>query len=252
MARYLIEVAYDGLCFHGSQIQGDVPTVQLLVNKVLTTLYRTKIESLGASRTDEGVHALSNYYHFDADTPPRPDFLYKCNAILPHGVVFKKIFSVSDDFNARFEASLRSYRYRIYSAKDPFLHGRALYYPYPLNEELLHHTAEIIKSNVQFESFAKRNSQVNNFNCTIHTSFWERVGSELHYCVAANRFLRGMVRGLVATQLRVARGTTTLENFLHIIEARNCTKAFFDVAGHGLYLENVHYPSEVLKLLYAI
>lgn len=252
MARYLIEVAYDGLCFHGSQIQGETPTVQLLVNRALSTLYRTKMESVGASRTDEGVHALSNYYHFDADKPPQQDFLYKCNAILPHGIAFKKIFSVPGDFNARFHAVLRSYRYRIYAAKDPFLHNKALYYPYPLNEELLHQTADIIKANVQFESFAKRNSQVNNFNCTIHTSTWERGGTELHYCVSANRFLRGMVRGLVATQLRVARGSITVNDFLHIIEARNCTKAFFDVAGHGLYLESVHYPTDKLELLFSI
>lgn len=252
MARFLIEVTYDGLCFHGSQIQGDLPTVQLLVNKVLSTLYRVPMESLGASRTDEGVHALSNFYHFDADTPPRPDFLYKSNAILPAGMAFKKVYSVPDDFNARFDASIRSYRYRIYAAKNPFLAGRALYYPFRLNEDLLHETAEIIKNNTQFESFAKRNSQVNNFNCVINSSFWERTGQELHYNVSANRFLRGMVRGLVATQLRVARGSMSKANFSTIIEARNCTKAFFDVAGHGLYLERVLYPAEKLHLLFSI
>ena len=62
-----------------------------------------------------------------------------------------------------------------------------------------------------------------------------------------NRFLRGMVRGLVGTQLHAARGKSTLDDFRKIIEARDCTKALFDVAGHGLYLENIVYPEGMLK-----
>jgi tRNA pseudouridine38-40 synthase len=115
-----------------------------------------------------------------------------------------------------------------------------------LHEDILHHTAAIIKATTQFESFAKRNSQVKTMNCTIHESRWEHVGNELHYVVVGNRFLRGMVRGLVGTQLNIARGNKTVADFQQIVEAQNCTKAFFNVPGHGLYLEHIGYPDGAL------
>jgi tRNA pseudouridine38-40 synthase len=253
MARYVLEVMYDGTCFHGSQVQGDTPTVQLAVNVALSTLLRAPIASYGASRTDEGVHALQNYYHFDWEDDLRPDFLYKCNAVMSGGVAVRKIFrAVNPDFNVRFDATARSYRYRIYATKNPFLLGKALFYPFPLDMEVLTNTAGVIKEYTNFESFAKRNSQTKTFDCQIVESYWERNGEELHYIVRANRFLRGMVRGLVGTQLKMAKGGRDLGHFRQIIEARDCTKAFFNVAGHGLYLEHIVYNEGSLVLLHSL
>ena len=248
MPRYVLEVMYDGTCFHGSQIQGDTPTVQLELNNALSTLFRTPIQTVGASRTDEGVHALCNYYHFDWESELNMDLKYKCNAILPAGVAVKRLCTATNpEFNSRFDAIRRQYRYRIYAKKDPFLHNRALFYPFTLHRETLDTTADIIKEYEQFESFSKRNAQSKTFNCTIYQSYWEQRGEELQYVVEANRFLRGMVRGLVGTQIHFARGKDPLEGFRKIIEARDCTQAFFNVAGHGLYLENIVYPEGMLK-----
>ena len=127
MARYVLEVMYDGTKFHGSQLQGDTPTVQLAINNTLSTIFRQPIASYGASRTHEGVHALCNYYHFDTDEEIRFDLLYKCNAILGDGVAVKRVCRVADTFNARFDATARRYRYRIYSHKNPFLVNKALF-----------------------------------------------------------------------------------------------------------------------------
>lgn len=243
MARYFIEVAYDGTVFHGSQLQGEIPTVQLAINKALSTLLRQDIISFGASRTDEGVHALCSYYHFDTEEELHPHFQYKLNAILPSAVSVNRVFVANDpEFNVRFGAISRRYRYRIYHKKDPFLVNRALYYPFKLDTAILGQTANIIKEYTDFESFSKRNTQTFTFKCTILRSHWEMNGKELHYIVEANRFLRGMVRGLVGTQLQVAGGKHTLEDFREIIEAKDCTKAYFNVAGHGLYLEDITYP----------
>lgn len=242
MARYLLQVMYDGMQFHGSQLQGDIPTVQRALNNTLSTVFRQPILTFGASRTDEGVHALSNYYHFDVDVDFGFDLIYKCNAILPDGVAILTLKEVGPDFNARFDALSRTYRYRIYTHKNPFLLHRALFYPYQLNENHLHETAAIIKEYTHFESFSKRNTQSKTFTCQIIHSQWERTPTELHYVVKANRFLRGMVRGLVATQLHIARGKVPLTRLRAIIEAQDCTQAFFDVPGHGLYLEKISYP----------
>lgn len=243
MARYFLEVMYDGTAFHGSQLQGDIPTVQLAVNKALSTLLRRDIESFGASRTDEGVHALSAFYHFDLEEELHPAFQYKMNAVLPPELSLKTMYqSINPELNARFDAISRQYRYRIYSKKNPFLNKRALYFPFYINRDILNQTAQVLKEYGDFESFSKRNTQTFTFKCTIMQSYWEDVGEELHYVVEANRFLRGMVRGLVATQLNIARGSSSIADFRKIIEAKDCTKAFFNVTGHGLYLEKINYP----------
>lgn len=247
MTRYFLEVMYDGTAFHGSQLQGDIPTVQLAVNRALSTLLRKPIESFGASRTDEGVHALSSFYHFDLEEPLHPAFIYKMNAILPSAVSLTHMYKANNpELNARFDAISRQYRYRIYWNKNPFLTKRALYYPFKLNTDILQETAGILKQYENFETFSKRNTQTFTFNCKIMKAYWEKQGDELHFVVEANRFLRGMVRGLVGTQLQVARGRTTLNEFKQIIESRDCTRADFSVAGHGLYLEKINYPENTL------
>ena len=250
MPRYVLEVMYDGIRFHGSQIQGDLETVQLALNKMLTILFRQPMETLGASRTDEGVHALSNFYHFDA-APLQFDLLYKGNAVLPEGVAIKQVYEEADpEFNASFAATSRRYRYRIYKHKNPFLHHRALHFPFRIDRAMLDETAAIIKGHTLFESFSKRNSQSKTFTCHITDCRWENAGEELHFHVSANRFLRGMVRGLVATQLHLARTGKTVDDLRRIIDAQNCTKAFFNVPGHGLYLEEISYPKGLLQPLH--
>jgi tRNA pseudouridine38-40 synthase len=251
MKRYFLEVMYDGTAFHGSQLQGETPTVQLSLNKALSTLIRTPVSTFGASRTDEGVHALSNFYHFDIEQELHPHFHYKLNAILPETIAVKSIFEcVGEPINARFDALYRRYRYRIYTDKNPFQHKRALYYPFKLEKSLLQQTAQILQEYQNFESFCKRNSQTKTFLCDIQTAYWEEEGNELMFVVRANRFLRGMVRALVGTQLQVARGRSSVEEFRQIIEARDCTKADFSVAGHGLYLEEIAYPEGKLQELF--
>jgi len=250
MQRYFLQVMYDGTAFHGSQLQGDLPTVQLSINSALRLLLRTEIESFGASRTDEGVHALCSYYHFDTDRELHPHFHYKLNAILPRTISVVRIYRcIGAPMNARFDAVSRTYRYRIYHQKNPFYFQRAFYYPFRIDKGLLDQTAGIITRHTQFESFSKRNTQTHTFNCTIFESRWEQREDQLHYIVRANRFLRGMVRGLVGTQLQCARGRITAEQFEGIIEARDCTKADFSVAGHGLYLEDISYPDGRLEPL---
>lgn len=245
--RYFLEVSYDGLSFHGSQLQGDLPTVQFAVNKALSTLLRTPIETFGASRTDEGVHALGNYYHFDFDGEIHPNTVYKMNALLPQKVAVVNLYQARNpEMNARFDALSRRYRYKIYKAKDPFKQGRALFHPYPLDLGLLNETAAVLQEYIDFETFSKRNTQTFTFKCTIFQSYWEVVGDELHYIVEANRFLRGMVRALVGTQIKANKQEDPVAVFRNIIEAKDCTRADFSVTGNGLYLEAVNFAPDTL------
>ncbi len=234
---------YNGAAFHGSQVQGDIPTVQLALNQAISTLLRQEVEAYGASRTDEGVHALCSYYHFDLEQPLPENFKYKLNSILSEHLSINKLFKTVDpEFNCRFAAISRTYRYRIYTEKNPFKYHRAYYFPFQIDRALLNETAKLLKQHTDFETFSKKNTQTYTFNCELFESYWEEIGNELHYVVKGNRFLRGMVRGLVGTQLQVARGRTTIEQYKSIIESKDCTQADFSVPGHGLYLENIEYP----------
>src|SRR5690606_6020359 len=181
------------------------------------------------------------------DSALTAQFTYKLNAILPQSVAIRQLYLANKaDANSRFDALSRRYRYRIYRNKNPFAFHRALFYPFQLDLDLLKQTASSLKQYKDFETFSKRNTQSFTFLCSIFHSYWEEVGEELHYVVEANRFLRGMVRGLVGTQLQMARKGNSLEDFKQIIESKDCTRADFSVSGNGLYLEKINYPEDYL------
>ena len=196
----------------------------------------------GSSRTDAGVHALQNFFHFDYDSVINSDLIYKLSAILPDDIVAKKITHVSDDAHCRFDAVSREYNYYIYNHKNPFLKDTAFFFPYKLDIEKMQQAAAIIKEYTDFTSFSKRNTQAKTFVCQITESKWFQQDNCLIYNVKSNRFLRGMVRALVATILKVGRGKLTLDEFKAIIDAKDCTKASFAVPAHGLFLVKVEYP----------
>ena len=239
LQRYFLEVSYKGEGFSGFQSQDNAVTIQSEIEKAFTILQRAPIEMTGSSRTDAGVHALQNFLHFDFADELNPQFVYKMNAILPSAIVVKSIRKVDAEAHCRFDAHSRYYQYFLYQHKDPFLEDRAYYFPYNIDESLLNEAASIVKSYSDFTSFSKRNTQVKTFQCSIMQSEWVREGDCIIYKVRANRFLRGMVRALVATMLQVGRGKITLDEFKQIIEAKDCTKASFAVPAHGLFLTQV-------------
>lgn len=244
MSRYFIELSYKGTQYSGFQSQQNTPqTIQSKLEKAFEILQKDKIELVSSSRTDAGVHALQNYFHFDYNNKVHAQFVYKMNAILPADIVVKNIHRLADKAHSRFDAVAREYKYFIYSKKNPFLRDRAFYFPYTMDIEKLKEAAEIIKEYTDFTSFSKRNTQVKTFICTILESEWQQENDCLVYHVKANRFLRGMVRALTATMLRVGRNKISIPEFRKIIEAKDCTLADFAVPAHGLFLVKVIYPS---------
>src|SRR4030095_8523496 len=109
--------------------------------------------------------------------------------------------------------------------KNPFLEDRAWFYPYPLEFRMLEAAASIVREYSDFTSFSKRRTQVKTFQCLIETSEWKINGHGLEYHIAANRFLRGMVRGLVGTMLQAGRKKISLSEFRAVIESKNSFNA---------------------------
>jgi tRNA pseudouridine38-40 synthase len=249
MGRYFIEVCYDGSDFGGFQIQTNQVSIQGAVEQALATIYRVSISLTGASRTDAGVHALQNFLHFDTDIEVTGKHIYNLNSILPKSIVVKAIYGVPDNAHCRFDAIKRSYIYKIHSQKDPFLEGRSWYYPFPVDVSALQQAADLLLTFTDFESFSKKNTTVNTFDCTITKANWVQEGSLLSFNIDANRFLRGMIRGLVGTMLQVGRGHTNLVNWEEIIRSKNEQNVDFSTPAHGLYLSSIQYPDYFQKIV---
>lgn len=241
MQRYFIEVSYNGAAYAGFQIQQNARTVQSEVQKALAIFFKKEFVLTGSSRTDAGVHALQNFFHFDTDIAIPDKVMYNLNALLPRDIAIKNIIPVNADAHCRFDATSRAYRYYVYNQKNPFLTNSAFFFPYPTDLNILQAAADLIKEYEDFTSFSKRNTQVKNFRCKIEESAWTKEDNKLVYYVKGNRFLRGMVRGLAGTMLQVGRGKIDLTAFRSIIESRDCTNADFSVPGHGLFLCAVNY-----------
>ncbi|GGB01715.1 tRNA pseudouridine(38-40) synthase TruA [Puia dinghuensis] len=246
MPRYFLELSYKGNNYSGFQIQDNANSIQQEVEKALAIFFRQRFDLTSSSRTDAGVHALQNFFHFDYEEIIDPRVLYNINAILPPDIVLKNLYPVAADAHCRFDATSREYRYYLYRVKNPFLADRAWFYPYTLDREKLDAAARIIPAHHDFTTFSKRNTQVKTFLCTIYDSVWEEDGQCLVYRVRANRFLRGMVRGLVSTMVQVGRGKLSLEELDAILGERNNQLADFTAPGHGLFLHQVTFPVSVL------
>jgi tRNA pseudouridine38-40 synthase len=240
MPRYFIEVSYKGTNYSGFQIQQNANSIQAEVEKALKIFYKEEYVLTGSSRTDAGVHAAQNFFHFDTQSPIG-DEAYHLNAILPTDIVVKRIFQVQPGSHCRFNALSREYSYYIYNNKDPFLQDRAYFFPYALNIGTMQLAAAELMKHQNFATFSKRNTQVKTTLCNISGSNWIQEENTLSYNVTANRFLRGMVRGLVGTMLQVGRNKLSISQFIDIIQSKDCTKADFSVPPQGLFLKKVNY-----------
>ena len=245
MSRYFLELSYRGTNYSGFQVQENAPTIQSEIENALQIFFKQRFNLTGSSRTDAGVHANQNYFHFDTQIEITQKDLYNLNAILPSDIVAKSISIVKGNAHCRFDAISREYEYFIYPSKDPFKADRAWFYPFALDISLLQEAAEALLLYNDFTSFSKRNTQVNNFNCSIAYSTWRQENDCLVYSVKANRFLRGMVRGLVGTMLKAGRKIITIDQFKEIIEAKNCSRADFTSPAHGLFLKAVNYTEQI-------
>ena len=245
MPRTFLEVAYRGTHYSGFQIQDNASSIQQEVEKALEIVFRQSFTLTGSSRTDTGVHALQNYFHFDYEGLIDKRILYNINAILPADIVLKDIQPVASDAHCRYDALSREYRYYIYRTKNPFLADRAWFFPYTLDRDKLSAAAALIPQYEDFTTFSKRNTQAKTRLCTVLDSGWQEEGECLVYRVVANRFLRGMVRGLVGTMLQVGRGKISVEEFSAIIRKKDNQLADFSAPGRGLFLFRISFPDSI-------
>lgn len=240
--RYFIELSYNGKNYHGWQIQPDAISVQEKLNDALSTIFQEKIEVVGAGRTDSGVHASQMFAHFDIEKELEKEVVFRINSILPNDIAVSEVFLVNNEKHARFDATSRSYEYKIWLGRNPFLldFSWQIHSQKP-NVDLMNKAAKLLLEYTDFQTFSKVKTEVYTFNCDITEAFWIQNKNELIFHISANRFLRNMVRAIVGTLLDVGLGKISIEDFQQIIESKNRANAGLSVPAKGLFLTNIKY-----------
>ena len=240
--RYFIELSYNGKNYHGWQIQPDAISIQEKINDALSIVLQEKIETVGAGRTDTGVHASQMFAHFDIDVALEEDYVHKLNSVLPHDIVVQALFLVANEKHARFDAQSRSYEYKIWLGRNPFLLDFSWQiHSQNLDVSLMNKAANLLLEYKDFQCFSKVKTEVYTFNCTITKAIWKQNKNELTFYISANRFLRNMVRAIVGTLVDVGLGKTSIDDFRKIIESKNRSNAGLSVPAKGLFLTHIKY-----------
>jgi tRNA pseudouridine38-40 synthase len=251
--RYLrLTIAYDGAGFHGWQSQPGVPTIQGSLNDALSKITQEKVIAHGASRTDAGVHALGQVAHFRTHSGLSAlEFQRALNALLPPAIRIVDAEEVGPDFNSRWQAQGKTYRYRIFRGRvlPPFEYRRALHYPWPLDEDAMGAAAREFVGTRDFSSFAassgsEEDDRDRNMTRVVYSSeiVREPDRDEISYVVRGQSFLRYMVRKIVGTLIEVGRGKIAPADIVSLFEARDRSRSGPTAPPEGLYLVSLEYP----------
>src|ERR1035437_4533071 len=159
--RYFIFISYKGTAYHGWQIQPNSVTVQKILDEALCVILNEKISTVGAGRTDTGVHAKIFCAHFDTfqnDLSSVRNLIFRLNSYLPPDISVNSVRKVLPDANARFSAISRTYIYYISKIKDPFFEASSWFLPGDPDISAMNEACSILIKYSDFTSFAKLHS----------------------------------------------------------------------------------------------
>ncbi len=241
--RYKCVVTYDGTCFHGFQTQNNLRTVQEEIEHVLLIINKKKTIIYPSGRTDSGVHAIGQVFHFDTDIVMKEENMRNAiNSRLPKDIYIKKVEIVSEDFHARFSVLKKEYHYYIdFGEFDPLKRNYRYYFPYKkIDRNLLYQASQIFVGEHDFKSFTKNKDLTDTTRIIYSIDFvWEN--DLLCIKIVGNGFMHNMVRILVAMWLECARGKYSLSDLETILEEKNRVFAPKTAPASGLYLYKVYY-----------
>ncbi len=243
--RWFIDLSYRGAPFHGWQVQPGVVTVQSVIEGALERLRGCPVAITGAGRTDAGVNARRMIAHVDFPEefdPREGTFLRSLNALCGPDIAIRSIWPVAPDAHARFDATERTYRYFVHTAKDPFASGLSWQAPANLDFELMNEAAAALLGRRDFTSFSKLHTDVKTNICDLRAAGWHRMDeSHRYFEIVADRFLRNMVRAVVGTLVDVGRHKLDTAAVMAILEARDRCAAGTSMPAGPLFLWDVKY-----------
>jgi len=249
MRYFKLIIAYDGTDFHGWQMQSNKPTIQGEIVNVLRRITQENLQLHGAGRTDAGVHALGQIGSFRTQsTLSAGEFQRALNALLPPTIRIVAAEEVGPDFNARWSARGKMYRYRLYRGRvvPPVLWRYVLHYPFPLDEDAMRDASARFVGMHDFASFAastgsEEDDKERSTEREIYSTELVRSsdGEELVFTIRGRSFLRYMVRKIVGTLLDVGRGKLKPDDINRLYELKDRSKSGPTVPPQGLCMVSV-------------
>ena len=242
--RYLAKVSYDGSGYNGWQIQPSVTTIQEVIEKAVSLINKKETSITASGRTDTGVHALGQVFHFDSDYDLEGEVWVKAlNSKLPDDIRIQEVIKTSDTFHARYDAITKTYVYKINCGEYNLFDRNYIYqYNKHLNIDLLKEYSELIEGTHDFGSFNGSSYEEMPNQVRTLISFKGKFERDvLTITIKGEGFLRHMIRVLVATYISFCEGKTTLETVKNALEHPNKEAISYKVPGMGLYLKEVEY-----------
>lgn len=242
--RYKAIVSYDGTAYQGWQKQPDKNSVQAKIETALSRLCRHNVKITGAGRTDKGVHAFGQVFHFDTDKEFK-DITKSINSQLPEDIRIVSCKPVSDEFHSRYDAKWKHYSYIINTGKfNPIQRNYAYQLGIELDEEKMQEAAKALVGTHDFSSFnATRKDEIEDQVRTIYKIEVKRRGSLVTVDYYGDGFLRYMIRMMTGALIEAGKGKITTEDIQNIMEKMDKTACNYNVPACGLYLIEISYTN---------
>ena len=242
--RYKAIVSYDGTAYQGWQKQPDKNSVQAKIETALSRLCQHGVKITGAGRTDKGVHAFGQVFHFDCDKKFN-DICKSINSQLPEDIRIVSCKPVSDEFHSRYDAKWKHYSYIINTGKfNPIQRNYAYQLGIELDEEKMQEAAKALVGTHDFSSFnATRKDEIEDQVRTIYKIEVKRRGSLVTVDYYGDGFLRYMIRMMTGALIEAGKGKITAEDIQNIMEKMDKTACNFNVPACGLYLIEISYTN---------
>ncbi|MBK7408165.1 MAG: tRNA pseudouridine(38-40) synthase TruA [Saprospirales bacterium] len=242
--KYFLHLAYKGTRYHGWQRQPGVLTVQEVLEDAVQRMMGKRIHCVSCGRTDAGVHASQYFCHIVVEEPFDFDPVFRLNKMLPDDISIFDCIEVPRNAHAQTDALSRTYTYHIHTRKNALLSDLSAYYPAEsLDVEQLKAAAALLPPHRNFRAMCMPSDENKTKICEVSEAYWT-VGEEeysLRFQITANRFLKGMVRILVANMLEVGYGRLSLEDFEQRLKSEEPAPQVRSAYPQGLYLSGVKY-----------
>ncbi len=242
--RYLATVKYNGTRYLGWQRQPDALTIQGEIETVISKLLDKETVIFGSGRTDAGVHALGQTFHFDADQEigDLEKFRYAMNRLLNRNIHIVSIIEVASDFHARLSAKWKVYQYIINIGEDdPFNVDFKHFYPRDLNIEEMVKAAKLFYGKHDFRNYTSKEEDDDQFVREILGIYIHTPQDHIIIDIAATGFMRYMVRMIVGTLIEIGMGRFTTEEAARLLDNPERTYVNYKAPPNGLYLVKVEY-----------